>query len=382
MTNHIIDMEKKAASFETSVMAHKERLRAGGTRLLDEEKFRKKFVIKYPQLLNKCIEESNNWESKYNLKLFFQCGLNHASSGKIQLGAAAKKVLESYKNMCAGSRISKEKALSLTDVFNTNVEERKEEEEGGATEDDLENEDDKEEQQEQQQPSLSSKRESPSTTAAAKKTSPRQAAVVAPDSFASSDSGKKVKGSRNSSGSVTRKKVEKENQQKRISSSKARTSTNSSKRVTRSSQRTAAKSEEKNDKSHHIANNEQRVLSPACENIPKEISKSKLKSKREKKKINKRASTLLKSVVEQTFAAVNGGKACRSPCSPRIKKTKRMIQEAVTRRQSGSENMSDNIGGGAMAAINGGVIVGKKPRRRKRGNMRELFAMTAQQENK
>ena len=59
-----------------------------------------------------------------------------------------------------------------------------------------------------------------------------------------------------------------------------------------------------------------------------------------------------------------------------------MIQEAVTRRQSGSENMSDNVGGGAMAAINGGVIVGKKPRRRKRGNMRELFAMTAQQENK
>jgi hypothetical protein len=59
-----------------------------------------------------------------------------------------------------------------------------------------------------------------------------------------------------------------------------------------------------------------------------------------------------------------------------------MIQEAVTRRQSGSENMSDNVGGGTMAAINGGVIVGKKPRRRKRGNMRELFAMTATQGNK
>ena len=116
-------MEKKAASFETSVMAHKERLRAGGTRLLDEEKFRKKFVVKYPQLLHRCIEDADKWEMKYKFKLLFQCNTTFNAKGQIQLCEAGRLVLESYKEVSAGSRISKEKALSLTDVrFGKNFE--------------------------------------------------------------------------------------------------------------------------------------------------------------------------------------------------------------------------------------------------------------------
>ena len=65
-------------------------------------------------LLRCCIAHSTYYVQ-------FKCNQQYNTTGEIRLSEAALLVLESYKHISAGSRISKEKALSLSDVFNTST---------------------------------------------------------------------------------------------------------------------------------------------------------------------------------------------------------------------------------------------------------------------
>ena len=129
--------------------------------------------------------------------------------------------------------------------------------------------------------------------------------------------------------------------------------------------------------------NKEGPLSPVNRNVMKKRNAILKKKKSQNQIINdksktksksKRASLMLKSVVEQTFAAVNA--SVRSPNSPRVKKTTKMLNEVSQRRR-----MSENLGSGendGNVDNNGSNSTPKKKKRRRRGTMREMFAMQKQ----
>ena len=336
-----MDMEKKAASFETNVMAHKERLRGGGTRLLDEEKFRNQFVIKYPQLLKRCVEEAEKWEEEYKLKFLFQCNTNYNAKGQIQLSKAARLVLNSYKEVSAGSRISKEKALCLSDVFTTNSSPPA---------------------RPRRPSSVSQTSPEPNNPAAL--TSPTISSTPTPPSTSGTtniqepgDGSKQTAKSKNTKSTTFNKKVQATNMGP-LSPVSRNVMRNRTKRVSKTK-----------DEVKPTALSTQ----PTVETTP--ITNNKKATKR-------RASMMLKSVVEKTFAAVQAAEAKHSPGSPRVRKTRRMLQQVDLRRQSDRENIQskrDNenvtVNVGKQHGIRNESPLKQRRSRRKRGNMRELFAL-------
>ena len=131
MAAKIVEMETKAQSFETGA-SDKNRLRAGGSRLLEEERFRRHFVKAYPQMLNKIISETEAWEKEYNLPLRIKAASalvdtkdcdekveedpeKTCAAARLLLGA--RKVLAAYQEVLAGSRVHKEQALTLGDFL-------------------------------------------------------------------------------------------------------------------------------------------------------------------------------------------------------------------------------------------------------------------------
>ena len=333
-------MEKKAASFETNVMAHKERLRGGGTRLLDEEKFRNQFVIKYPQLLKRCVEEAEKWEEEYKLKFLFQCNIDYNAKGQIQLSEAARLVLNSYKEISAGSRISKEKALCLSDVFTAG----------------------------------SSPTARPRRPSSVSRPSPEQnnpAALTSPTTSSTlllpSNSGTK-------------------NIQELGNGSKQTAKSRKNKSKTFNKRFQAANTGPLSPVSHNVMRTRTKRDAKAKDEVKSTTLSAKPTVKPTKiinrKATKRRASMMLKSVVEKTFAAVQAAEAKQSPGSPRVMKTRRMLQQVEQRRQSDRENIQskrDNenvtVKVGKQNGIRNESPVKQRRSRRKRGNMRELFAL-------
>ena len=396
-----MEMETKASSFETNVMSNKERLRGGGTRLLDEEKFRKKFVIKYPQLLNKCITDSEIWEKKYILKFLFKCNQQYNTTGEIRLSEAALLVLESYKHISAGSRISKEKALSLSDVFNTStnvnmndvvdlveVEQLSAVSSDSVSSDNIFN----------ISKNTSLNQHLIETTPVSKIRKYSSGSSKYFGSGSSIDSRKSNQSSQSRSRSNSTTSTISTNSDEDINEGK-KSNTKTKTKSTRRSKTTKATKATKTTKVVAKCNavsvakktkvkklsleNKKGPLSPVNRNVMKKrnaiLKKKKsqnqiINDKSKSKSKSKRASLMLKSVVEQTFAAVNA--SVRSPNSPRVKKTIKMLNEVSQRRR-----MSENLGSGendGNVDNNGSNSTPKKKKRRRRGTMREMFAMQKQ----
>ena len=127
MATKVIEMEMKAQSFETEA-SDKNRLRAGGSRLLEEERFRRHFKKAYPHLLSKIICETEAWEAEHKTPLLMKNpsltkSINESESHKkssseaVRLLTSARNVLDSYQEILAGSRVHKDKALTLGDLI-------------------------------------------------------------------------------------------------------------------------------------------------------------------------------------------------------------------------------------------------------------------------
>ena len=131
MAAKIVEMETKAQSFESEA-SDKNRLRAGGSRLLEEERFRRHFVKAYPQLLSKVIAGAEAWEAEHKIPLCIKTvatctdangsdqrvGDQHKkTSAAVRLLLGARKVLAAYEEVLAGSRVHKEQALTLGDFL-------------------------------------------------------------------------------------------------------------------------------------------------------------------------------------------------------------------------------------------------------------------------
>eukprot|EP00946_MAST-07B_sp_MAST-7B-sp1_P004949 g4949.t1 len=128
--SRIVQMEIEAQSFENEA-SDKNRLKAGGSRLLEEERFRRHFVKAYPQMLNKLIDDSEVWEQEYKTPLritmaalaemkAFDSVVKHNPEKKfptVRLLVVARKVLKSYQEVLAGSRVHKKQALTLGDLL-------------------------------------------------------------------------------------------------------------------------------------------------------------------------------------------------------------------------------------------------------------------------
>ena len=397
-------METKASSFETNVMSNKERLRGGGTRLLDEEKFRKKFVIKYPQLLNKCITDSEIWEKKYKLKFLFKCNKHYNTTGEIRLSEAALLVLESYKHISAGSRISKEKALSLSDVFNTStnvnmndvvdlveVEQLSAVSSDSVSSDNIFNI--------SKNTSLNQHLIETTPVSKIRKYSSGSSKYFGSGSSIDSRKSNQSSQSRSRSNSTTStistnsdedvnegkksKTKTKTKTTRRSKTTKATKATKATKTTKVVAKRNAVSVAKKTKVKKLSLENKEGPLSPVNRNVMKKRNAILKKKKSQNQIINdksktksksKRASLMLKSVVEQTFAAVNA--SVRSPNSPRVKKTIKMLNEVSQRRR-----MSENLGSGendGNVDNNGSNSTPKKKKRRRRGTMREMFAMQKQ----
>jgi hypothetical protein len=109
-------------------------------------------------------------------------------------------------------------------------------------------------------------------------------------------------------------------------------------------------------------------------NVENNITTSKTVMAANKKAASRRASIMLKAVVQKTLAAVD---AADFKCSPKRKKTRRMLDEVENRRKSSNENICNISNSNDENNISKVVKSAKKKERprRKRGNMRELFGL-------
>ena len=100
-------MEEKMQEFERSA-SDKSRLRRGGTRLLEEERFRRKFAATYPTLLTKVKNLISQWETRQKLPF---------KVGNAALGDLVNDVLQCHKALTAGSRLHKAEAIRLATLI-------------------------------------------------------------------------------------------------------------------------------------------------------------------------------------------------------------------------------------------------------------------------
>ena len=87
---------------------YKSRLRRGGTRLLEEERFRRKFAATYPTLLTKVKNLISQWETRQKLPF---------KVGNAALGDLVNDVLQCHKALTAGSRLHKAEAIRLATLI-------------------------------------------------------------------------------------------------------------------------------------------------------------------------------------------------------------------------------------------------------------------------